>query len=141
MENISIKHYINAIKFYLSGFLVLSLFMILLPIIDNSFWLLYLFIMGVLFIIILPFVIFGVIYLYKAKKALGNKLEIGRVVGFETGFSIIPVPRLALKLKTNDGRILITNSVLSSKQYEIIKKHEIQVAVNKKNKVYIIMAL
>ena len=39
-----------------------------------------------------------------------------------------------LKLKTNDGRILITNSVISSKQYEIIKKHEIQVAVNKKNK-------
>lgn len=139
MTNLSLKHYKGAIRFYLLIFLALAIFMILLPIIESDFWLLYLAILGILLVIILPFLISALVLILRTKSALENKLEIARVIGFESGFSIIPMPRLALKLKTNDGRILITNSVINPKSFQSIKGHEVQVAVSKKNKIFLIM--
>lgn len=139
MINLSISHYRKAIKFYLIIYLALSFFMLLLPLIESDFWLLYLAILGVLFIIILPFLLAALILIRKTKKALDNQVLDARVVGFESGFSIIPMPRLSLKLKTRDGRILITNSVINPKNMQAIKGHEVQVAVSKKNKIFLIM--
>lgn len=139
MTNLSLKHYKGAIRFYLLIFLALAIFMILLPIIESDFWLLYLAILGILLVIILPFLISALVLILRTKSALENKLEVARVIGFESGFSIIPMPRLALKLKTNDGRILITNSVINPKSFQGIKGHEVQVAVSKKNKIFLVM--
>lgn len=139
MTNLSLKHYKGAIRFYLVIFLALAVFMILLPIIESDFWLLYLAILGILLVIILPFLISALVLILRTKSALENKLEVARVVGFESGFSIIPMPRLALKLKTNDGRILITNSVINPKSFQRIKGHEVQVAISKKNNIFLIM--
>ena len=113
MTNLSLKHYKGAFKFYLLIFVTLAIFMILLPIIESDFWLLYLAILGILFVIMLPFLISAIVFILRTKAALDNKLEDARVIGFESGFSIIPMPRLALKLKTNDGRVLITNTSCS----------------------------
>lgn len=139
MTNLSLKHYKGAIRFYLLIFVALAIFMILLPIIESDFWLLYLAILGILLVIILPFLISALVLILRTKSALENKLEVARVIGFESGFSIIPMPRLALKLKTNDGRILITNSVINPKSFQSIKGHEVQVAVSKNNKIFLIM--
>lgn len=139
MTNLSLKHYKGAFKFYLLIFVTLAVFMTLLPIIESDFWLLYLAILGILFVIMLPFLISAIVFILRTKAALDNKLEDARVIGFKSGFSIIPMPRLALKLKTNDGRVLITNSVINPKNFQGIKGHEVQVAVSKKNKIFLIM--
>lgn len=139
MKNLSFYHYRKAIGFYLIIYIALAIFMILLPIIDSDFWLLYLAILGILFIIVLPFLLSGLILIVKALNSIENKLEVGRIIGFESGFSIVPMPRLALKLKMNDGRVLITNCAINPKSFKNIKGHEAQVAISKKNKVFLIM--
>ncbi len=141
MKNLSKKYYQKCLRFYLISYFVLCLFMSLLILFDSSFWIVYLLIISMVFIIICPFLISSIYFMIKSTKISNNKLMIGKIIDCDSSFSIMPMPRISLKLKLEDNSELSTNGIFDPKKYNNYKGKELQVLITKKRRVYALMFL
>lgn len=139
MANLSKKYYQKALRFYLIAYLVLCLFMSLLILFDNSFVIVYLLIIAMVFIVICPFLISGIYYMIKSSRISNNKLMIGKVIDCDSSFSLMPMPRISLKLKLEDNSEISTNGIFDPKKFSNYKGKELQVLITKKRRVYALM--
>lgn len=138
MKNISKEHYKYCLKFYLITYICLTLFILVLPVIDSSFWVIFGFIDLIIVAILLGPIIISCIYLVKSKKAINGDLMIGKIIGYESTFSLLPMPRMALQIKLDDGNIVVSGGILKKIDVEKYKGKEIQISRYKKG-IYCLM--
>lgn len=138
MENISLNHYKSCLRFYIICYVCVSLFMLILPIIDFNLWLVFLMIEGIFTIIFLIPIIIIVVCIFRSKNAINGELLIGQIKDFESTFSILPMPRIAFKVKMPNGDVITTAGVIKNNDVDKYRGKEIQLARYKK-KIYCLM--
>ncbi len=138
MQNISKEHYKYCLIFYIVAYICSTLFMLILPLIDSSFWVIFLAVDLIIAVVILIPIVIACIFLIKSIKAVSGELMIGKIVGFESTFSLLPMPRMALQIKLDNGSIVVSGGVLKNADIDKYKGKDIQISKYKKS-IYCLM--